>query len=131
MAMTITSAFAAFGASPTNPRWSVSAVSGTGGLVISCWQHLFKPGLIYDDCLSRWTGNRLGSAELQRHLEAGYKNQLDIHLVIARTMNVASLRDASDASKIKKHFSIKREVVGKIAFYDGDQFSILFRKKTD
>ena len=126
--MTITTAFAAFGAKLSNPRWSVSALSSSGGLVISCWQHLFRPGLVYSDNLTRWTGNKLGSEELRQYLEKAVANQLDIFLVIARAENVNELYQVMDASKVKKQFTVRKDVVGKISSFDGDNFCIVFKK---
>ena len=125
-------AFARLGAKLANPQWAVSAMADDGVLVVSCWQHLFKrpgPGvLVYEDWLSRWSGNELGNALLRRHLEEAAISALPVRVIIATADDPGLVDRGSDASKTGKTFHIPENVEGKVTQFDGDRFVIEFRK---
>lgn len=134
--MNYTDAFAKYGAVLTNPQWSVSAYSPDGSLVVCLWQNYLKPGtergtLEYKDTLSKWLGNVPGCNEIRNHLHKVQAAALPIHLVIAHPVSAAEedlVGKVADESGIKKTFSVKKEVVGTLAEYDGDTLRIVFRK---
>src|SRR5687767_12408245 len=99
-------AFAKFSAKLVNPMWAVSAIAADGALVISCWSHLCKSGgtgvLVYKDCLSRWSGNELGSNLLRTHLAQAVTGNLPVRMVVATTAATEAVDQGHDASKVKK-----------------------------
>lgn len=128
-----TTAFLRYKAKLDNPNWAVSAISADGALVISCWEQYFEhPGdgtLRYVDSLSRWNGsNRAGWNLLRRHLEMTKAGELEVRLVLAKTDNPAAVAKGGDASKLNNTFSAREDLVGRLIQFDGDHFTIEFRK---
>lgn len=128
-----TTAFLRYKAKLDNPNWAVSAISADGALVISCWEQYFEhPGdgtLRYVDSLSRWNGsNRAGWNLLRRHLELAKVGNLEVRLVLAKTDNPAAVAKGGDASKLNNSFSVREDLVGRLIQFDGDHFTIEFRK---
>lgn len=128
-----TTAFNRYKAKLDNPNWAVSAISADGALVISCWEQYFeRPAdgvLRYVDSLSRWNGsNRAGWNLLRRHLEMTLAGKLEVRLVLAKTDNPAAVAKGGDASKLNNTFSIREDLIGRLTHYDGDRFTIEFRK---
>lgn len=125
-------AFAKFGAKPLNPMWAVSAIADDGALVISCWAHLCKRGgkgvLLYTDCLSRWGGNELGGNLLKSHLAQAVAGNLTVRMVVATTAETEAVDQGRDASKVKKIFHVREDVVGRVASFDGDNYTLEFRR---
>lgn len=126
-----TEAFARFGAKPVNPMWAVSAIAEDGALVLSCWAHLCKSGgkgvLVYADCLSRWSGNELGGNLLGTHLQQAVAGNLPVRMVLATTTETDLVDRGHDASKVKKTFHVREEVVGRVVSFDGDNYVIEYR----
>jgi len=124
-------AFAKFGAKPDNPMWAVSAIASDGSLVMSCWAHCFKRGghgvLIYSDRLSRWLGNELGGSLLKRHLQLAQAGALPVRMVVATAADTDAVDHGNDASKVKKRFHIREDMVGKVTLFDGDNYVVEFR----
>ncbi|MDZ4300195.1 MAG: hypothetical protein U1C13_00910 [Pseudomonas sp.] len=128
-----TTAFNRYKAKLDNPNWAVSAMSTDGALVISCWEQYFeRPAdgvLRYVDSLSRWNGsNRAGWNLLRRHLEMTLAGDLEVRLVLAKTDNPNAVAKGGDASKLNNTFSIREDLTGRLTHYDGDHFTIEFRK---
>lgn len=128
-----TTAFNRYKAKLDNFNWAVSAISADGALVISCWEQYFeRPAngvLRYVDSLSRWNGsNRAGWNLLRRHLEMTLAGKLEVRLVLAKTDNPAAVAKGGDASKLNNTFSIREDLIGRLTHYDGDRFTIEFRK---
>lgn len=125
-------AFAKFGAKPVNAMWAVSAIADDGALVISCWSHMCKPGgkgiLLYTDCLSRWGGNELGCNLLRAHLEQAVAQGLPVRMVIATTAETEAVDQGHDASKVKKTFHVRKDVQGRVIAFDGDNYTLEFRR---
>jgi len=135
MAITsMTDAFRKYGASLVNPQWAVSAIASDGSCVISCWAHHIKSHngkLRLIDTLSRWKHNSAGNNLLRQHLEEATDKNLDIHLVLVRTDETEVVDAGGDASKVKKSFSVRQDIIGKLVEFDGDKFVIDFvRAKT-
>jgi hypothetical protein len=129
--LTLTTAFAYYGAKLKNTRWAYSAIANDGALVISCWQHFLKTDVDghkrYEDHLSRWHSNHPGKNLLADHLRQAIEGNLPVRLVVA-TLGVpkkSSVR--GDASSIPKTFSLEKDLVGKVVEFDGDAFAIEFR----
>lgn len=129
--LSLTAAFKSYGAALTNPRWSVSAKADDGSIVISCWEKLFSKGMVYSDRLSRWEGNKPGNAELRQLIAEAKDLDLPVRLIVAHLEDNAALDGVwGDASAIKKNFSTRPDVVGRIIAYDGDMFTIVFSKSS-
>lgn len=125
-------AFAKFGAKPVNPMWAVSAIAEDGALVLSCWAHHCKSGgkgvLVYTDCLSRWGGNEMGCNLLRSHLEHAVAADLPVRMVVATTTETEFVDQGHDASKVKKTFHVREEIVGRVVSFDGDNYIIEYRR---
>jgi len=127
--LSLTSAFARYGAKLANPQWAVSAINSDGELVVSCWKHYLKGGngkLIYKDSLSRWAGNAAGNNLLREHLTKAISDNLPVWLVIARTDATDIVDSGQDASQAAKTFGVREDLVGKVVTFDGDHFEIEF-----
>jgi hypothetical protein len=112
--------------------WAVSAIADDGALVISCWAHLCKPGakglLLYADCLSRWGANELGCSLLKTHLGQAVAGNLPVRMVVAKTADTELVDQGHDASKVKKTFRVRDDVVGRVVSFDGDNYTLEFRR---
>ena len=128
--LTLTAAFARFGAEPRNARWACSAIARDGSLVISCWRHLLRSYVdghqSYEDRLSRWDGNHPGRELLREHLQLAIENELRVRQIVA-TLDDPRDRTDGDASAAPKTFSTHGEVVGRVVSFDGDAFAIDFQ----
>jgi hypothetical protein len=117
--LTLTAAFAQFGAELTNPRWQCSAIAKDGSLVVSCWSDALKPGAgghkRYEYSKSLWgEGNRPGRNRLWRHLRTAFDHSLPIRLVIATLDRREDFHQAvTDASPLPKTFSTEPNLVGR------------------
>ena len=124
-------AFSNFGAKLDNPMWAVSAIAKDGSLVLSCWAHYFKSGgkgvLLYFDSLGRWNGNELGNNLLKAHISKAFSECLLVRMVVATATDTNAIDYGHDASKVKKTFHVRNDVVGKVIKFDGDNFVIEFK----
>ncbi len=128
--LTFTEAFARHRSTLVNPQWAVSAIAEDGALVLSCWAHYFKKhgeALRYRDRLSRWAGNDLGNALARKHLHEAYAGAYPVRYIAARTEQTQAVDRGQDASKLKKLFTVRTDLVGKVVEFDGDAFCIDFR----
>ena len=131
--LTLTAAFAQFGAELTNPRWQCSAIAKDGSLVVSCWSDALKPGAgghkRYEYSKSLWgEGNRPGRNRLWRHLRTAFDHSLPIRLVIATLDRREDFHQAvTDASPLPKTFSTEPNLVGRVVEFDDERFAIEFR----
>jgi len=128
--LSLTDAFKYYGAALKNPRWSMSAKAEDGSIIISCWEKLFSKGLVYSDRLSRWEGNKAGNVELRQLIQEAQSLDLAIRLVVAHLDDNSALDGVWDASVVKKKFSIRPDVIGRLTEFDGDKFTIVFSKST-
>jgi hypothetical protein len=129
--LTFTEAFARYGATLANPQWAVSAIARDGAFVMSCWKHYTRTvddALVYTDTLSRWRGNRAGNQLLRKHLEEAHVGNYPVRCLIARTEETVAVDEGHDASKVKKIFYVRPELIGRIVLFDGDRFEIRFAK---
>lgn len=129
--LTFTQAFFRYGAHLSNPQWSVSSINEQNELVISCWSVLLKPAmgkLRYSDTISRWEKNRAGSAEFKRHLTSAQKKSLPIRMVVATPKSNQQKNNVELGAGIKKTFSVRQDLAGKLVAFDGNEFVIEFSK---
>jgi len=130
--MTLTKAFAQFGARLGNVRWQCSALAEDGALVFSCWSsHLTseRGGRTYQYTWAEWgTGNPQGRKLLQSHLQLALEEHRPVRLVIATLHRPEDrTRITTDASPFPKTFSVDPTVVGRVQQVDNHGFVIVFR----
>lgn len=128
-------AFAKFDAKLVNSMWAVSAIADDGALVISCWANYFKKGdpdvVRYVDSLSRWTRrNGRGKKLLETHLLKAFAENLPVRMVVATAADPEAVEREPDASKFKKTFHIRDDLIGHVTEFDGDRFVIEFRRSS-
>ena len=123
----IVEAFKSYGAVLKNFRRDVSAIATDGALVVSCWDKAFRKAenaMRYQDHLSKWgDDNAAGRDLLSGHLAQAVQQSLPVRLVIAHRAPVA------EGSKARaEYFHVRPDLVGRIADFDGDCFSIDFTR---
>jgi hypothetical protein len=132
--LTLSEAFALYGAKLVNRQWAVSAIAEDGALVMSCWAHLFRNAdgiLRYEDSLSRWGTNTAGSRLFKEHIEDALANSRPVRLVIATAEDTVAVDQGQDASKVKKSFHIKPHMIGHVKSLDGDKFIVDFHRDAE
>jgi hypothetical protein len=125
-------AFARFGARLKNARWSVCAEAPDGSLIVSLWEHRFENmsghTIRYVDDLSRWEGH--GNRELRMRLSKAYASRQIIRPVIAKAESTKAVESGSDASKVKKSFSVREDWFGRVVEFDEPRFVIEFSSES-
>lgn len=126
----IKEAFSRYGATLRNVQWSVSAWATDGSLVVSLWYHHTRKGLAgtleFADSANRWQGP--GNKEFRENVAKAFESGAPVRLVIARTEEVARVEAGEDASKIRKVFSIRQGLVGRVIEWDGVNYAFRFTK---
>ncbi|TFY98476.1 hypothetical protein [Ramlibacter rhizophilus] len=129
--LAINAAFAAYGATLNNPQWSVSAWTPSGDLVVSLWDHHFLPGappgmMDFADSFERWAGhgNREFRENVARALAAGSR----VRMVIVKTDQIGRVQAGEVASKIRKEFILRDDLVGSVHELTGDRYVIRFQR---
>ncbi len=130
--LTITGAFAKYGAKLANPKLAVSSIADDGSLVVSCWSHCFDRGGLrwYEDNLLRWDGNAAGTNLMREHLRQAYDGGLRVRLIIATSLDAGYVDSGPSGSKVTKKYHVRPDVVGQVTEFDGDRFVIEFEKAT-
>jgi hypothetical protein len=134
--LTLTEAFAQFGAELTNPRWQCSAIAKDDSLVVSCWSDFLKTGddghKRYEYSRSQWgEGNRIGRKLIWTHLRTAFDRKLPVRLVIATLDRPEDAdRITTDASPFSKTFSTDTNLVGRVVEFDDEKFAIEFRLRS-
>jgi hypothetical protein len=123
-------AFARYGATLRNVQWSVSAWAPDGSLVLSLWAHHYRKGpggtAEYFGRASRWSG--LGNREFRENLARAKRENALIRLVISSTEHKDHIESGGDASKVKKGFHVREDLVGQVVEYDGDNYVVRFKR---
>lgn len=122
-------AFAKYCATLRNVQWSVSAWAPDGSLVLSLWAHHYRRGAgesaEYFGSASRWSGP--GNQEFRENLAKALREKSRVRLVISSTEETGHVESGRDASKVKKEFHLREDLVGEVVQYDGDNYLIRFR----
>ena len=82
--------------------------------------------LEFEGSASRWKGP--GNKEFRANVAKAFESQANVLLVIVRTDEVERVDAGDDASKLKKDFFLKEEVVGKVIEWDGENYAFRFTK---
>jgi hypothetical protein len=126
-------AFASYKARPA--ARSRSAIREDGTLVMSCWYSRFHRAdagvLRYEEDLSSETEN--ASKTLHAHLAQALADQAEIQLIVAVAPST-SLPQADASSRVAERpkqttFHARKDLVGRLTFYDGKKFIIEFRRR--
>lgn len=76
--------------------------------------------------MNRWKGP--GNNEFRENIDRAFRQGSAVRLVIVRTEEPERVEAGEDASKVKKDFFIKEEVVGKVTEWDHDRYAITFTR---
>ncbi|MES2940643.1 MAG: hypothetical protein V4864_23395 [Pseudomonadota bacterium] len=127
--LSLTESFARYGAPLRNRMWSVSGWTPHGELVISQWAHHYRKGpdgcAEYFGSTSRWKGP--GKNEFRENLEKARMEGRRVRLVVVSTSDIARVEAGEDASKLKKEFDVRPELIGEVVHLDGDDYVVRFR----
>lgn len=127
----IKEAFGKYGAKLKNMQWSVSAWRPDGGLVVIVWAHHHRMGptpgtMEFADSAARWQGP--GNAEFRTNVAKAFADKSPVYLVLATTPETKRIQAGEDASKVKKEFRLRDELVGKVVEWDGENYVLRFSK---
>lgn len=126
----ITSAFAHYGATLRNPQWSVSAWAPDGSLVVSLWDHHYQKGspgsMEFTGSMTRWHGP--GNTEFRENIAKALRESRPVRLVVAKTREIERVEAGEDASKVKKEFFVRNDLVGEVAEITDDRYVFRFWK---
>ena len=126
MNLTLSDAFARFGANPSNRLRGLSAMAADGAMVLNCSHAYFghpSPGVLrYEDRLSR-------------EAESKYMGLLGQHLTLARDgalpiRMVTSVADERTGSG-SRGFHVRPDLIGKVVKFDGDHFIVDFTRRVE
>src|SRR5688500_16939893 len=124
----IKEAFARYGAGLRNVQWSVSAWTADGSLVVSLWEHhrrkSEKGTLEFAANADRWRGP--GNSEFRENIDKAFKEKSPVRLIVVRTTEVDRVESGEDASKIKKEFHPREDLVGQVIEWDGTHYAFRF-----
>ncbi|WP_426174913.1 hypothetical protein [Massilia sp. TWR1-2-2] len=127
----ISEAFAKYGARLKNVNWSVSAWNSTGELVLSLWAHHYRKGedgsAEYSGKLSRWAGP--GNNEFRVNIAEAFERKSPVRLVVVQTDNIDHVESGEDASRVKKDFSARDDLVGEVVLLENDNYVVSFRRR--
>lgn len=125
MNLSLSDAFARFGAKPSNRLRSLSAMATDGALVLNCFlAHFGHPArgvLRYEDRLSRQSPGGRDTELLGRHLTLAYAGALPVRMVVS-----SHAAEGTDSSSSACH--VRPDLIGKVAAFDGDHFIVDFTR---
>jgi len=125
----------AFGRYKTKlPPGGRSAKTADGALIVMCDYGRFKRAqsevMRYEEDLSEQTGN--AAENLRKHLAEALTKETDVRVVIAVTETRMPHVDISRAERpLKTTFHARKDLLGRVSFFDGQKFAIDFRKDAD
>ena len=131
MKLGISEAFRKYGATLKNANWSVSSWANDKTLVVSLWDHhclkSYDPGtLAFGDRFDRWSGP--GNKEFRANVTRAFEIGAVIRLVLTRAKEPGRVQLGEDGSKIPKIFTVRNDLIGRVAEINGENYLIEFRK---
>jgi hypothetical protein len=128
--LTITEAFARYGATLKNPQWSVSAWAPDGSLVVSLWDHHYRKGppgtMEFADTFKRWSGH--GNTEFRENAAKAFAEVSRVRLVIVKTKQIGRVQAGEDAKTIPKEYFLREDLVGRvIELLDDGRYAFQFK----
>lgn len=82
----------------------------------------------FSGSLDRWSGH--GNKEFREDLTKAFTVKSNIRLIIVTTKETARVEAGEDASKIKKSYATRHDLVGKITELDASNYVFQFSAKT-
>ena len=125
----------AFGRYKTKlPHGGRSAMTADGALIVTCDYSRFKRAqsdvMRYEEDLTEQTGNAVEN--LRKHLAAALKAETDVRVVIAVAETRVPSVDITRAERpLKTTFHARKDLLGRVTSFDGQRFTIDFRKDAD
>lgn len=126
MNLSLSDAFARFGAKPSNRLRGLSAMAADGALVLNCFLAYFghpaRGVLRYEDRLSRQSPGGSDTELLGRHLTLAYEGALPVRMVV-------SSRAVEGTGSSTSACHVRPDLIGKVAAFDGDHFIVDFTRR--
>jgi hypothetical protein len=126
MNLSLSDAFAKFGAKPTNRVRGLSAMAADGALVLNCslayFGHPSRGVLRYEDRLSRQSPGCSDTELLGRHLTLAHAGALPVRMVV-------SSRAKESNGNLSASCHVRPDLVGRVAEFDGDHFIVDFTRR--
>jgi hypothetical protein len=125
MNLSLSDAFARFGAKPSNRQRGLSAIATDGALVLNCSQaHFGHPSrgvLRYEDRLSGEAAGSRDTELLGRHLTLARDGSLPVRMVV--TFRAENKNGTGSSS-----CHVRPDLIGKVTKFDGDHFIVDFTR---
>jgi hypothetical protein len=126
MNLSLSDAFARFGAKPSNRLRGLSAMAADGALVLNCFLAYFghpaRGVLRYEDRLSRQSSGGSDTELLGRHLTLAHAGALPVRMVVS-----SRAEEGNGSSSSACH--VRPDLIGKVAAFDGDHFIVDFTRR--
>jgi len=113
-----------------------SALTQDGTLVVTCWYarfHKAEAGVLrYEEDLSNDTSNNANALRL--HLAKAFENEYDVQLIVAMVPQATApvvTHIQTTARPKATTFHARKDLLGRVTFYDGKRFVIDFRKRAE
>jgi hypothetical protein len=124
MNLSLSDAFARFGAKPSNRLRGLSAMAADGALVLSCslayFSHPSRGVLRYEDRLSRQSPGSSDTERLGQHLTLAAAGALPVRMVVSSRAN---------ESNGSSSWHVRPDLIGKVTEFDGDHFIVDFTRR--
>lgn len=121
-------AFSKYGAKLKNVQWSVCAEAPDGSLVVSLWEHHFslpKDGrVLCRDRFDRWKGP--GNTEFRERVQRAFTSHQQVRLVISHSDKPDEVQAGTNASTVRKSFSVREDWIGRVSRIDGEEYEFEF-----
>jgi hypothetical protein len=126
MNLSLSDAFAKFGAKPSNRVRGLSAMAADGALVLNCalahFGHPSRGVLRYEDRLSRQSPGCSDTELLGRHLTLAHAGALPVRMVVSSRTNESK-------GNLGPSCHVRPDLVGRVAEFDGDHFIVDFTRR--
>jgi hypothetical protein len=126
MNLSLSDAFAKFGAKPSNRARGLSAMAADGALVLNCslayFGHPSRGVLRYEDRLSRQSPGCSDTELLGRHLTLAHAGALPVRMVVSSRTNESN-------GSLSPSCHVRPDLVGRVAEFDGDHFIVDFTRR--
>jgi len=126
MNLSLSDAFAKFGAKPSNRLRGLSAMAADGALVLNCslayFGHPSRGVLRYEDKLSRQSAGGSDTELLGRHLTLAHAGALPVRMVVSSRTNESK-------GNLGASCHVRPDLVGRVAEFDGDHFIVDFTRR--
>ncbi|HEV8017966.1 MAG TPA: hypothetical protein VGP32_05345 [Steroidobacteraceae bacterium] len=126
MNLSLSDAFARFGAKPSTRQRGLSAIAADGALVLNCspghFGHPARGVLRYEDRLSGEVATSRDAELLGRHLTLARDGSLPVRMVVTSRAD-----DKNGTGSASCH--VRPDLIGKVTMFDGDHFIVDFKRR--